>query len=97
MEMKTCRLAGHYSGDNENYRTREEAAQWKEKNPIKRLGGVLTECFGCTVQEQAFSSLKKPVLRIGAPNVPVPFAPILEKAYVPSAAQVTDAVRFLMK
>lgn len=41
VEMKTYRMAGHYFGDNENYRTKDEVAEWAEKCPIKRLRGLL--------------------------------------------------------
>jgi acetoin:2,6-dichlorophenolindophenol oxidoreductase subunit alpha len=34
VEMKTYRLAGHYFGDNQNYRTRQEVDSWKLKDPI---------------------------------------------------------------
>lgn len=55
-------------------------------------GGFGAE-LAAQVQEHCFQNLKSPVLRIGAPNVPVPFAPILEKAYLPDADQVCEAVR----
>lgn len=55
-------------------------------------GGFGAE-LAAQVQEYCFQNLKSPVLRIGAPNVPVPFAPILEKAYLPDANQVCEAVR----
>jgi pyruvate dehydrogenase E1 component alpha subunit len=48
--VATCyRLAGHFSGDSQRYRTREEVAQWAERDPLLRLRerlvrrGVLTE------------------------------------------------------
>ena len=44
------------------------------------------------IQEFAFDALKKPVGRVGAPNVPVPFAPNLEKAYVPDKENIKEAV-----
>ena len=59
-----------------------------------RKGGFGGE-VAATVQEAAFGSLKAPVLRVGAPNVPVPFAPVLEKAFVPDAARIVEAVRGL--
>lgn len=49
------------------------------------------------IQEQAFEALKKPVLRVGAPNVPVPFAPNLEKAYVPDKENIKEAVYKCLK
>lgn len=49
------------------------------------------------IQEHAFESLKSPVLRVGAPNVPVPFAPNLEKAYVPDKENIKTAVYNCLK
>lgn len=49
------------------------------------------------IQEHAFDALKKPVLRVGAPNVPVPFAPNLEKAYVPDKENIKEAVYNCLK
>lgn len=43
------------------------------------------------IQEKAFDQLKKPVKRVGAPNVPVPFAPVLEKTYLPDCRDILDA------
>ncbi len=37
IECKTYRWKGHWTGDPEVYRTREEVAAWMEKCPIKRL------------------------------------------------------------
>ena len=37
IECKTYRWKGHWTGDPEVYRTREQVAQWVEKCPIKRL------------------------------------------------------------
>lgn len=44
------------------------------------------------IQQEAFGALKSPILRVAAPDVPVPFAANLEKAYLPDAARVADAV-----
>lgn len=49
------------------------------------------------IQEFAFEHLKKPVLRVTAPDVPVPFARNLEIAYVPDKEQVMEAVRATLK
>ena len=37
IECKTYRWKGHWTGDPEVYRTREQVASWMEKCPIKRL------------------------------------------------------------
>lgn len=46
-----------------------------------------------TVQNACFKTLKAPIQRIGAPNVPVPFSPVLEKAYLPNSDKVIAAVK----
>ena len=45
------------------------------------------------VADKAFASLKAPVKRVTAPHTPVPFAPSLEKLYIPSPERIADAVR----
>lgn len=51
VEAKTYRMAGHYFGDNENYRTREEVASWAEKCPILAAQEVLREQYGMAQEE----------------------------------------------
>jgi len=43
IEAKTCRWRGHWTGDPEVYRTREEVAAWMEKCPIKRMRAKMLE------------------------------------------------------
>ena len=44
LECKTYRWRGHWTGDPEPYRTREEVEEWKEKkDPIKRFHTYLTK------------------------------------------------------
>lgn len=40
-----------------------------------------------------FDELDGPIVRVGAPFMPIPFAAALEEAYQPSVAQVVDAIR----
>ena len=47
------------------------------------------------IAEEAFGSLDAPVVRLSPPNVPVPFSPALEDAYLPQVADIEDAVRKL--
>jgi 2-oxoisovalerate dehydrogenase E1 component beta subunit len=47
------------------------------------------------IAEEAFESLDAPVVRIAPPNVPVPFSPALEDAYLPQVSDIEDAVRKL--
>jgi TPP-dependent pyruvate/acetoin dehydrogenase alpha subunit len=43
LECKTYRWRGHYIGDPEQYRTKEEIAQWQERCPIRRFQAYLLE------------------------------------------------------
>lgn len=57
-----------------------------------RFGGIGAE-IAAQIQEAAFDHLDAPVARVGAPFSPVPFSPVLERAYVPDAARIAEAVR----
>lgn len=48
------------------------------------------------VAEQAFEYLKKPILRLGPPDVHIPFSPALEKQLYPGKESVIEAVRSLL-
>jgi pyruvate dehydrogenase E1 component beta subunit len=52
--------------------------------------------LAATITEQGFTDLDKPVKRVGARNVPVPFAPQLESYVLPNAGRVIDAVKSLL-
>jgi len=43
IECKTYRWKGHSKSDQERYRTREEVAAWKKKDPIPRFETYLVE------------------------------------------------------
>jgi TPP-dependent pyruvate/acetoin dehydrogenase alpha subunit len=43
IEAHTYRLLGHMVGDSESYRTKEEVAEWRERDPIKRLRAHLSK------------------------------------------------------
>ncbi len=49
------------------------------------------------IAEHAFHLLDAPVRRVTAPDVPVPFAPALEKAYRPDAGRIADELRRLIE
>jgi pyruvate dehydrogenase E1 component beta subunit len=49
-----------------------------------------------TISEELFGQLKAPVRRLGAPYSPVPFAKVLEDAYVVSPERVVETVKALM-
>lgn len=57
LEMDTFRMAGHYFGDNENYRTREEVEQWKAKDPILLCEKRLKEDYG--IEQEQLDTIKK--------------------------------------
>jgi pyruvate dehydrogenase E1 component beta subunit len=56
----------------------------------------LTNGWGAEVAalaaDQAFAWLDAPIKRVAAPDVPPPFAPVLEREYVPSEQRIVDAV-----
>ncbi len=60
---------------------------------------IMTGGFGAEVAsriaEKAFDSLDGPVVRIGAPDCPIPFSPPLEEAFLPNAAKVIEKARWL--
>lgn len=44
------------------------------------------------IAQRAFHSLKAPIEMVTAPHTPAPFAGVLEDMYIPSAAQIAEAV-----
>jgi acetoin:2,6-dichlorophenolindophenol oxidoreductase subunit beta len=52
--------------------------------------------IAATVCEEAFESLKRPIVRLSAPDVHVPFSPSLETAVYPSEADIVAAVNRLL-
>jgi len=61
-----------------------------------RQFGVGAE-IAATIQEELFGALKAPVRRLGAPYSPVPFAKVLEDAFLVQLADVVAAVESVMK
>ena len=57
-------------------------------------GGFGAE-IAATIAEEAFENLDAPVRRIAAPDTPVPFAPPLEKAFIPQVEDVLAGLREL--
>lgn len=60
-----------------------------------RFGGIGAE-FAAQIQEEAFDYLDAPVGRVGAPFAPVPFSPVLEKAYIPNAERIAAEARRIL-
>lgn len=52
--------------------------------------------IAATINEELFGKLKKPVMRLGAPKCPVPFAKNLEDAYIVQPAAIVEAAKALM-
>ncbi|MBO0459257.1 thiamine pyrophosphate-dependent dehydrogenase E1 component subunit alpha [Enterococcus hulanensis] len=57
LEMDTFRMAGHYFGDNENYRSREEVEKWKAKDPILYCETLLREDYA--IEQEQLDAIKK--------------------------------------
>ena len=74
---------------------------------VKKTGRVVVAHEACVkggfgaeiasvIQEKAFDYLKKPIKRVGAANVPVPFAPVLEDAYLPNSQDILKAAKSIL-
>jgi len=61
-----------------------------------KSGGFGAE-VSAMVAEQAIDWLDAPIVRICAPNVPMPYNDRLEKAVIPSQKQIVDAIRALVR
>jgi 2-oxoisovalerate dehydrogenase E1 component beta subunit len=59
-----------------------------------RTGGMAGE-LAALIAEKAFEDLDGPIMRITAPDTPVPFAPPLEEYFLPNAQKVVEAARKL--
>ena len=59
-----------------------------------RTGGFGAEIMA-TIMEEGFENLDAPVVRVTAPDTPVPFSPPLEKAYIPQVEDVVKGVKEL--
>jgi pyruvate/2-oxoglutarate/acetoin dehydrogenase E1 component/TPP-dependent pyruvate/acetoin dehydrogenase alpha subunit len=57
------------------------------------LRGSVGADIAATIMSEAFDALDGPVVRVGAPPVPVPFSPALETLIRPSADRLIAAVR----
>lgn len=59
-----------------------------------RIGGMAGE-LAAVIAEKAFEDLDGPIVRITAPDTPVPFSPPLEEYFLPNAHKVMKAARDL--
>jgi pyruvate dehydrogenase E1 component beta subunit len=60
-----------------------------------KCGGIGSE-IAARVVEEAFDTLDAPILRVASPDMPIPFSPSLEQAYVPSAQKIIEAAKKLI-
>lgn len=60
-----------------------------------RMANLSAE-IAATICEQAFDSLKKPILRLSAPDVHIPFSPALEQLVYPGKQDIVTAVQKLL-
>jgi 2-oxoisovalerate dehydrogenase E1 component beta subunit len=59
-----------------------------------RFLGVGAE-VAAQIAEEAFEHLDAPVMRLAPPNVPIPFSPTLEDAYLPQVPDIVEAAQRL--
>src|SRR5690348_1988840 len=59
-----------------------------------RTGGMAGE-LAALIAERAFEDLDGPVVRVTAPDTPIPFAPPLEEYFLPNASKLAAAARKL--
>jgi 2-oxoisovalerate dehydrogenase E1 component beta subunit len=57
-------------------------------------GGLAGE-LAARITEKAFDHLDGPIVRVTAPDTPVPYSPPLEEAFLPSTAKLVDKIRWL--
>ena len=62
MECKTYRLCGHSRSDPLTYRSKEEEAMWREKEPIGRLAAHLKELELAT--DESLEQIESEVLAV---------------------------------
>ncbi|HZL72226.1 MAG TPA: transketolase C-terminal domain-containing protein [Planctomycetota bacterium] len=53
--------------------------------------------MAAVIAEKALYQLEAPVVRVAAPDEPVPYSPPLEWAHLPKATDVINAARTMMK
>jgi pyruvate/2-oxoglutarate/acetoin dehydrogenase E1 component len=61
-----------------------------------RTGGMAGE-LAATITEDVFEYLDGPIVRVTAPDTPVPYSPPLEEAFLPNAEKVVEKARWLYR
>jgi 2-oxoisovalerate dehydrogenase E1 component beta subunit len=59
-----------------------------------RTGGMAGE-LAATISESVWEHLDAPILRVTAPDTPVPYSPPLEEAFLPNSGKVVEKARWL--
>ncbi len=59
-----------------------------------RTGGLAGE-IAIRITERMFDELDGPIIRVTAPDTPVPYSPPLEEAFLPQVEQIVSAARWL--
>ena len=59
-------------------------------------GGIGGE-LAARIAQKAFESLDGPIMRVTAPDTPVPYSPPLEEAFLPNAAKLAERTRWLAR
>ena len=61
-----------------------------------RTGGMAGE-LAATITENVFEYLDGPIVRVTAPDTPVPYSPPLEEAFLPNVEKVVEKARWLYR
>jgi TPP-dependent pyruvate/acetoin dehydrogenase alpha subunit len=59
VEAVTYRYKGHYMGDPDNYRTKDEIAEWRKKDPVDRCRKELIDTWG--MKENELKSIEQQI------------------------------------
>jgi pyruvate dehydrogenase E1 component beta subunit len=62
-----------------------------------RLSAGMASEIAAIIAEEAFSSLRAPIRRVAAADVPIPFSPDLERAVLPSEHRLLEAIRSTLR
>ena len=65
-------------------------------DPAHKTCGVAAE-ISAIVAEEAFDALRAPIKRVTAPNMQIPFSPVLEAELYPTTEKIATAIRSICK
>ncbi|MFW9847085.1 MAG: alpha-ketoacid dehydrogenase subunit beta, partial [Candidatus Thorarchaeota archaeon] len=58
--------------------------------------GATTGEVAAIIQEEAFDWLDAPIIRVNAPDTPIPFSPVLEQNFIPSKDRIAEAIKSIV-